>query len=89
MNGIQVDQMQEDFKDKLQMMMEQQAIIIGWTETNLEWNNYTVKQELYRQIKRYSPGSAWKTATSQILATRKYKLGGNVMILHKKSGPEH
>lgn len=50
-NGIQVGNMEEDFKDKLQTMMERQVDIIGWAETNLEWNSYKVNHELYKQLK--------------------------------------
>ena len=57
--------------------------VIGWSETNLEWNDYRVQQDLYKQLKRHLPGSSWRTATSGIPLDRLYKLGGNLMIINK------
>lgn len=68
------------------MQMEKRQIdIIGWLETNLEWNDYTVNTKLYQIMKRHFPGGVWKPSTSNIPMQTNYKPGGHLMILSKGS----
>ena len=47
-NSISTQNLEEDFKQKLGFMTDRQADVIGWTETNIEWNHYPTAQKLYR-----------------------------------------
>lgn len=71
------------------MMEDRNPDIMGWSETNIEWHQYTARQKMYQSLKRNAPGGVWRTATSSIPADSLYKPGGNLMIIKKTSEREH
>ena len=82
-NGISMQQMEDDFHYKLHQMALRQVDITGWAETNIEWNDHSVNKELFAIMKRHFPGGAWKPSTSNIPMPTNYKPGGNLMVLGK------
>lgn len=82
-HGISTNDYSSDFTVKLHVMLEWKVDIMGWSETNLEWNDYKVQQELYKQLKSHMPGSSWKLTTSGVPSDTPYKPGGNLMVLSK------
>ena len=71
-----------DFNEKLQVMLDRKVDIMGWSETNLEWNNYTLQHECYKMMRRHIPVGTWKPTRSKIIMDSILKHGGNLMVMH-------
>lgn len=65
-------------------MVEKEVDLFGWSETNIEWNNYPLQHQCYKMIHRHLPGGAWKPTTSKIPMASNQKHGGNLMATNKK-----
>ena len=78
-NGIPADTLEEHMHYMLQAMQDRDVDIIGWAETNLEWNNYRIHKKANRLFRKTYPRGKWITTTSKTTATTDYKPGGNAM----------
>ena len=56
-NGISTKETEEDFQERLLYMRDRKVDVIGWSETNIEWNDYRLRQTLYKELKRNVPGA--------------------------------
>ena len=50
--------------------------IFGWSETNIEWNDFLLNNTLYKHFQREFPGGKWIPATSKSPFKTTYKPGG-------------
>ena len=82
-NGIPTSNSEIHFQTMIQIMLEKQVDIFGWSEKNLEWNNFTLQHNCYKMIRRHMPGGAWKPTTSRIPMQSNQKHGGNLMAMVK------
>merc|ERR1712115_738444 len=82
-NGIPVQDIEDEFHHMLNLMTIQDINICGWSETNIEWNDHRIYQKLYQIMKRHYQGGTWQPSTSNIAMKSTYKPGGNLMILNK------
>ena len=78
-NGIKTDDMSNDLHNKIQVMTDRQVDIFGWSETNLEWQDYTTHKTTQTIAKKHLPGGHWNPTTSTIPTETQYKPGGNVI----------
>lgn len=53
-NGIKTDDMSNDLHNKIQVMTDRQVDIFGWSETNLEWQDYTTHKTTQTLAKNIS-----------------------------------
>ena len=65
-NGIPVENIEEAMTKNLDVMMDRQVDIMGWSETNLEWNSYPIHLQTQRIYKKQFPNGKWITTTSSI-----------------------
>ena len=65
-NGIKTDDMSNDLHNKIQVMTDRQVDIFGWSETNLEWQDYTTHKTTQTIAKKHLPGGHWSPTTSAI-----------------------
>ena len=81
--GISTQNPADDFHFMLAAMTDQQADIFGWSETNIEWNDYILNAKLFPIYKQHFPRGKWLPSTSNIPLETTYKPGGNLLGLHK------
>ena len=81
-NGIAVDKIDEVLTQNLDVMMDREVDIMGWSETNLEWNSYPVHLQAQRTFKKQYTGGKWITTTSSIPSETNLKPGGNALGLN-------
>ena len=82
-NGIPTKDSAIHFQNMLEVMIEKEVDLFGWSETNIEWNNYKLQHECYKIIQHHLPGGAWKPAMSKIPMQSNQKHGGNLMAMTK------
>ena len=81
-NGISVDTIQENLTKNLDVMLDRQVDIMGWAETNVEWNDYPAHLLSQRVFRKQYPGGKWLTTTSAIPSDTNLKPGGNALGLN-------
>ena len=81
-NGIAVDKIDEVITQNLEVMKDREVDIMGWSETNLEWNSYPVHLQAQQTYKQQFTGGKWITTTSAIPSETNLKPGGNAMGLN-------
>ena len=81
-NGIPVENIEDAMTKNLDVMMDWQVNIMGWSETNLKWNSYPLYLKTQRIYKKQFPGGKWITATSSIPSETNFKPGGNSLGLN-------
>ena len=57
-------------------MIAREVDIFGWSETNIEWNDYILNNDLYKHFQREYPGGKWIPATSKSVFSTRYRPGG-------------
>ena len=83
--GIPTTNTKEHFHAMLSTMTDREVDVFGWSETNLEWNDYKLNSEMFPIFKKHFPQGKWLPSTSQIPFTTNYKPGGNLMGIHKNA----
>ena len=81
-NGISAESMQANLTKNLDAMLDRQVDIMGWAETNLEWNDYSTHLLAQRVFRKQYPGGKWLTTTSKIPSKTNLKPGGNALGLN-------
>ena len=64
-------------------MTDREVDIMGFSETNIEWTDPQLNQQLYTIMKCHIPGGNWQPSTSKITMGTLYKPGGNLLITNK------
>ena len=65
-NGMNADTLEETLTSNLDAMLDREVDIVGWSETNLEWNSYPVHLRAQRTFKKQFLRGKWLTTTSAI-----------------------
>lgn len=87
-NGIPVEHIEEAMTKNLDVMMDRQVNIMGWSETNLGWNSYPIHLKTQQIYKKQFPGRKWITATSSIPSETNLKPGGNSLGLNRDTNAQ-
>ena len=82
-DGISTKHPTDHFHQMMQTMVDREVDIVGFSETNIEWTDPHINQQLYNIMKRHIPGGYWRPSTSKIPMGTLYKPGGNLLITNK------
>ena len=69
-----------DFILYLSKKFERNCDIMGWSECNLDWNDYSVYKETRQACKKVFPRAHLIGATSKLDAKEDYKPGGTALL---------
>ena len=81
-NGISVENIPETLTKNLDAMLDREVDVMGWSETNLEWNSYPLHLMAQRIFKKQFQGGKWMTTTSAIPFDTNLKPGGIALAIN-------
>ena len=82
-DGISTKNTEDHFHHILTSMADRDVDVMGFAETNIEWNDPVINSKLYKIMKQHFPGGNWKPSTSNIQMETIYKPGGNLIVTNK------
>mmetsp|Transcript_22670 Transcript_22670/g.32458 ORF Transcript_22670/g.32458 Transcript_22670/m.32458 type:complete len:1353 (-) Transcript_22670:2923-6981(-) len=80
-NGINPRLRNLNFQLGLKTCYESCAAVIGLTETNVEWNHYTERENMHQSLKKYWDATSLQVSTSAIRFQQRYKPGGTLSAI--------
>ena len=82
-NRLSVTDIPGSVRENLEIMKDRGVDMLGWAETNVEWNSYPLHLATYQVFKKVFPRGKWVTTTSAIPADKDLKPGGNALGLNQ------
>lgn len=81
-NKLSLDNIAVVVTESLGILKDHGVDVMGWSETNVEWNSYPLHLATPQVFKQGFLQGKCITTTSEIPAATNFKLGGNAMGLH-------